>query len=533
MSGIEPEPEVGEDLSARLRRVAAALDEAAPPVGSVRAPEQSSRSWRSKPAMALVAVSLVAGLAVGFLFVRGDTEPPSVVSTDSDTPASDTDEEVEPPPAVQPEDTEPEEQLATLDIPADGQQLGQLEIGAINLNVPVLEGLGLLASGPGHYPTSALPGTRGNAVIAGHRSIFGAPFQHLDELVVGDEIAVRTASGTAVYVVVGAPGTEGAPHIIVEPDDTALLQPSDRNLLTLTTNHPRFSARQRLVVRAELQGAPLALTTPSAVDPVVAFAQAPDPAELEPLCGIDPPLEVVLPGESAELPSSTSTTGDGEGRLVETTSNAEATVVVEWPARPQQLYDLDGDVDRKIFAPAYSYDEGNRTLLLQFRSVEPPFLLTGVPAPADPACSRADVTLYRNGQLVARFGWDLAAPASWTPLVDIRPLIVRSTASSTGPEDVLPCSSPGATESTLSGAGSSGPAATPADALSLFLASDGAVSFPKSGWREFVLDDSSYVYGAPFEVVPGAPDPLKHVVVATVKEDAEGWSVETWSASGC
>ena len=38
-----------------------------------------------------------------------------------------------------------------------------------------------LKIGPGHYSTTALPGTGGNVGIAGHRTTYGAPFGNLDE----------------------------------------------------------------------------------------------------------------------------------------------------------------------------------------------------------------------------------------------------------------------------------------------------------------------------------------------------------------
>ena len=45
-------------------------------------------------------------------------------------------------------------------------------------------------------------------------------------------------------------------QLIVSPKDVWVLDPSDNNLLTLTTCHPKYSARQRLVVVAELIGEP-------------------------------------------------------------------------------------------------------------------------------------------------------------------------------------------------------------------------------------------------------------------------------------
>lgn len=119
----------------------------------------------------------------------------------------------------------------------------------------VVEGVGTedLKRGPGHYPGTALPGAIGNSVISGHRTTYGAPFHRIDELQVGDAIVVETrdmwftyrmtrqqiVAPTAVEVTYPVPGNRTA-------------RPTAR-LMTLTTCHPKFSARSRLVVSARLQ----------------------------------------------------------------------------------------------------------------------------------------------------------------------------------------------------------------------------------------------------------------------------------------
>lgn len=109
----------------------------------------------------------------------------------------------------------------------------------------------VLARGPGRYPRSAPPGGLGNLAIAGHRTMHGAPFDGLDELHVGDVIHV-----------IDAAGVEWAYRFresrIVDPTDVWVVgvDPLDigEATLTLTTCHPRRSARQRLVVFAVLDG---------------------------------------------------------------------------------------------------------------------------------------------------------------------------------------------------------------------------------------------------------------------------------------
>jgi sortase A len=117
-----------------------------------------------------------------------------------------------------------------------------------------------LVRGPGHYPSSAGPGQKGNFAVAGHRATHGEPFRRLDRLRPGDAIVVETARTYYTYTVDRT--------VITSPDDVAVVLPvphrpgavPDRALLTLTTCHPRWSSQQRLVVSGHL----------SATDPVSA-----------------------------------------------------------------------------------------------------------------------------------------------------------------------------------------------------------------------------------------------------------------------
>jgi sortase A len=111
--------------------------------------------------------------------------------------------------------------------------------------------LDLLKLGPGHYPHSAAPGEEGNFSIAGHRTTHGAPFFHLDELEPGDHIHVVGRDGRRWRYTVRE-------TMIVSPQDVWVVEEDPLGdtfpLLTLTTCHPRFSAAQRYVVFAGLDG---------------------------------------------------------------------------------------------------------------------------------------------------------------------------------------------------------------------------------------------------------------------------------------
>ncbi len=141
----------------------------------------------------------------------------------------------------------------------------------------VLEGTAeaQLARGPGHYPGTAMPGQPGNVAIAGHRVGKGSPFLDLDLLRPGDPIVLETRDAWFVYRVLGDPDTgnfdadpSGIPgRQVVNPQDVEVIAPTPNGAsdaapsgayLTLTTCHPRFSARQRLVIHATLDGPGLA-----------------------------------------------------------------------------------------------------------------------------------------------------------------------------------------------------------------------------------------------------------------------------------
>jgi sortase A len=131
-----------------------------------------------------------------------------------------------------------------------------------------------LSQGPGHYVDSAMPGEEGNLALAGHRVGKGSPFLELDAMRPGDPVVVETADSWFVYRVLGDPATgdvdtdpSGIPGMhIVSPSAVEVVSPTPNAAasaapsgayLTLTTCHPRYSARQRLIVHARLDGGAL------------------------------------------------------------------------------------------------------------------------------------------------------------------------------------------------------------------------------------------------------------------------------------
>ncbi len=128
-----------------------------------------------------------------------------------------------------------------------GTLFAHIVIPKIGVNYYVVEGVGSaqLAEGPGHYPGTAAVGGRGNVGIAGHRTTHGAPFYNLNELKPGDLIYLtNTAGHTFTY--------RTTTQFVVSPSDGAVLSATPTPSLTLTTCNPRYSASQRLIVRATL-----------------------------------------------------------------------------------------------------------------------------------------------------------------------------------------------------------------------------------------------------------------------------------------
>ena len=130
----------------------------------------------------------------------------------------------------------------------EGDPLTRFEIPKLGVDTIVVQGTSpsALKAGAGHYPSTPLPGANGNVAIAGHRTTYGRPFNRIDQLKVGDTILLSTPDGKKYTYRVSRP------PFVTSPYDWTIIAKSKKPLLTLTTCHPKGSARERLVVRAEL-----------------------------------------------------------------------------------------------------------------------------------------------------------------------------------------------------------------------------------------------------------------------------------------
>ena len=129
--------------------------------------------------------------------------------------------------------------------PIEGSDVARLTIPDIGMAVTVVEGTSAndLSIGPGHIPTTPLPGEPGNVGIAGHRDTV---FRPLRLIRTGQRVTLTTGRRQDQYRVVST--------AIVDPTDIQVLRPTGKDTLTLVTCYPfRFigPAPKRFVVRAD------------------------------------------------------------------------------------------------------------------------------------------------------------------------------------------------------------------------------------------------------------------------------------------
>jgi sortase A len=125
----------------------------------------------------------------------------------------------------------------------EGAPVAILNIPEIGVkNTVVVEGTTSrdLTEGPGHLPSTVLPGQQGISAVYGKRTTFGAPFAHLMRLNRGDRFTVTTGQGLATYVVESF-GTEASPP----PDPAA-------NRMLLITADSSYAPGSAVMVSADL-----------------------------------------------------------------------------------------------------------------------------------------------------------------------------------------------------------------------------------------------------------------------------------------
>ncbi len=150
------------------------------------------------------------------------------------------------------------------DIPGDTKLSMEISISKIGVTAPMVwsktdvekDMLKDLEKGLSHFPSTASPGQKGNAVISGHSSNYiwakgdyNYIFKKLGELEKGDTITVTVTqkNGRVIiyqYVI--------ADKFVTYPDDARIFEESDKSVLTLSTCWPLGTNFKRMIVKAEL-----------------------------------------------------------------------------------------------------------------------------------------------------------------------------------------------------------------------------------------------------------------------------------------
>jgi sortase A len=129
-------------------------------------------------------------------------------------------------------------------------QNAMLSIESVKISGNISEGTTSEAMERGfwHFPTSSLPGQKGNVVIIGHRFKYIPPatntFFNLDKTRIGDQIKINVGEETYTYIITGTN--------IAKPNDISVIQQTDDYRLTLITCTPLWTSEERLVITAKL-----------------------------------------------------------------------------------------------------------------------------------------------------------------------------------------------------------------------------------------------------------------------------------------
>lgn len=134
----------------------------------------------------------------------------------------------------------------------EGQGIGKIKVPSVGIDYVLIQGTETadLQKGPGHYPTSALPGQGKTIAIAGHRTTYLAPFRKINDIETGDQIELEMPYGKFTY--------EVKKTDIVDPLDVSVVDETGVERVVLTACHPLYSAAQRYVVTADLKDFSLA-----------------------------------------------------------------------------------------------------------------------------------------------------------------------------------------------------------------------------------------------------------------------------------
>lgn len=138
-------------------------------------------------------------------------------------------------------------QRSSVRLPREGTHLGMMFIPRLKMRSTIVEGVTdpMFDIGMGHWPGTAMPGERGNAVYGGHRTAGPAPLYYVERLKIGDPIIILKGLKKVEYRVIS--------KRIVKPTALWITHQSSGSMLTLFSCHPRHSTKQRYVIQAILK----------------------------------------------------------------------------------------------------------------------------------------------------------------------------------------------------------------------------------------------------------------------------------------
>jgi sortase A len=138
----------------------------------------------------------------------------------------------------------PKEALAYRRSLEEGDAVARLQVPRLDLDVVVVNGTdaATLRKGPGRHRETSMPGEGELVYIAGHRTTYGAPFSHIDDLRPGDRLRLELPYATVLYSVTASR--------IVDQYELSVLESRSREELVLQACHPRFFSSERYLVYA-------------------------------------------------------------------------------------------------------------------------------------------------------------------------------------------------------------------------------------------------------------------------------------------
>jgi sortase A len=128
--------------------------------------------------------------------------------------------------------------------PATGDPVARLVVPAMGLDAIVVEGASPseMRRGPGHLPSSPVPGDAGVSILTANRFAFGGFFAEINRLAPGDRVTVETLAGRRTFVVQTVS--------VVPAENLDLSGDGTTPALLLFASAGRWGGGDRIVVRA-------------------------------------------------------------------------------------------------------------------------------------------------------------------------------------------------------------------------------------------------------------------------------------------